>query len=260
MTQDRGRVAGKVAVVTGAALGIGQAAAYALAQEGAKVAIGDINQTAGEETAAHIQETGGEAFFLQTDVSQTAAVEALISATIARYGRLDILVNNAAIAIPGSVTSTSEEAWQQVLNTNLSSVYRGMRFAIPQMLTQGGGAIINVSSVQSLKGFSGWAAYAAAKGGINALTQQAATDYSPHNIRVNAVAPGTIMTPMNEKIFREAPDPQALIDGWNRQHALGRFGQSDEVAALILFLASDEASFITGEIIRVDGGLTIFGG
>src|SRR5690606_1352965 len=125
------------------------------------------------------------------------------------------------------------------INTNLTSVWRGMRVCVPEMRKRGGGAIVNMSSVQSLTGFKGWAAYAAAKGGINALTQQAAIDLAPHKIRVNAVAPGTIMTPLNEKVFAEHPNPQELIDTWNRAHPIGRFGQPEEVAELVLFLASD---------------------
>jgi NAD(P)-dependent dehydrogenase (short-subunit alcohol dehydrogenase family) len=142
---------------------------------------------------------------------------------------------------------------------NLTGVWRGMKYAIPEMIRAGGGAIVNVSSVQSLLGFPGWAGYAASKGGINALTQNAAVEYAPQKIRINAIAPGTIMTPLNERIFATIDNPQELIDTWNRSHALGRFGQPEEVAELVVFLASDESSFITGEIVRVDGGMVIKG-
>jgi NAD(P)-dependent dehydrogenase (short-subunit alcohol dehydrogenase family) len=146
-----------------------------------------------------------------------------------------------------------------VLSINLTSVWRGMKLCVPEMKKRGGGAIVSMSSVQSLTGFHGWAAYAAAKGGINALTQQAALDLAPHKIRVNAVAPGTIMTPLNEKIFQAHPNPDALIHSWNQAHPIGRFGEAREVAEAVLFLASDRASFITGTILRVDGGLLIKG-
>jgi NAD(P)-dependent dehydrogenase (short-subunit alcohol dehydrogenase family) len=254
------RLEGKVAVVTGGALGIGQAAAQAMAQEGARVVIGDINDEAGQQTVAEIKAAGGEALFRHCDVAVTAEVEALINTAVEQYDTLDILVNNAAVALAGSVVEISEETWNRVLNTNLTSVWRGMKFAIPHMIKTGGGSIINIGSVQGLLGFSGWSAYAAAKGGVAALTRQAAVDYAPHNIRINVIAPGTIMTPMNERIFEEAEDPQALIDNWNSLHALGRFGQPREVADAVVFLASDEASFITGDVLRVDGGMTIKGG
>lgn len=255
-----GRVSGKVAVVTGAAKGIGKAAAVALAREGAQVVLGDIDDVAGIEAVAEIEAAGGVAIFRHCDVSKTDDTHALVQAAVEIYGSLHILVNNAAVAIPGTVVDISEEDFDRVLNTNLKSAWRGMKFAIPHMIAAGGGSIINVSSVQSLKGFAGWSAYAAAKGGINALTQQAASEYAKDKVRVNAVAPGTIMTPMNEKIFRETPNPQKLIDSWNSLHALGRFGESDEVGNLILFLASDESSFMTGDVIRVDGGMLIYGG
>jgi len=254
-----GRVTGKVAVVTGAAMGIGQGAAVALAREGAAVVVADINDEAGEATAQAIRDAGGRAVFHHTDVSHTADVQASVERAVSEFGGLDILVNNAARAVPGSVVDATEESWNQVLNINLTSVWRGMKFAIPHMMKRGAGAIVNVSSVQSLVGFQGWAAYAAAKGAINALTQQAAADYSKHNIRINAVIPGTIMTPMNEKIFAETQDPDKLIATWNAMHLLGRFGEIDEVANAILFLASDEASFITGTLLRVDGGSTVKG-
>lgn len=254
-----GRVAGKVGVVTGAAMGIGKGAAVALAREGAAVVVADLNDEAGEATVQAIRDAGGRAVFQHTDVSQTTDVQAAVERAVSEYGGLDILVNNAARAIPGSVVDATEESWNQVLNINLTSVWRGMKFAIPHMMQRGAGAIVNVSSVQSLVGFQGWAAYAAAKGAINALTQQAAADYSKHNIRINAVIPGTIMTPMNEKIFAETEDPDKLIATWNGMHLLGRFGEIDEVANAILFLASDEASFITGTLLRVDGGSVVKG-
>jgi len=247
---------GRVAIVTGAAMGIGKACAEALVREGARVLIADVDEVAGAATATAL---GERALFLRTDVTRMAEMEAMAKAALDRWGRIDILVNNAARAIQGVVDAIDEATWDETISTNLTSVWRGMRVCVPTMRAQGGGAIVNISSVQALRGFKGWAAYAASKGGINALTQQAAVDLAPAKIRVNAVAPGTIMTPLNEKVFQTVADPQALIDTWNRAHPLGRFGQPEEVAELVLFLASDRASFITGEIVRVDGGLVVRG-
>jgi NAD(P)-dependent dehydrogenase (short-subunit alcohol dehydrogenase family) len=197
--------------------------------------------------------------FVRADIRSMADVERATEETLRAFGRVDILVNNAARAIPGVVDEIDEATWNEVISTNLTSVWRGMRCVVPHMRQQGKGSVVNISSVQSLLGFQGWAAYAAAKGGINALTQQAARDLAPHGIRVNAVAPGTIMTPMNRKIFEEVDDPDELIARWNAAHPIGRFGQPEEVAELVLFLASDRAAFITGDIVRVDGGLVIKG-
>jgi NAD(P)-dependent dehydrogenase (short-subunit alcohol dehydrogenase family) len=254
-----GRLDNKAAIVTGAGMGIGQAAALALAREGAKVAVADINDEAGRATVDRIQAAGGEAFFQHTDVGSTDDMHRLVEETVARFGRLDVLVNNAGVAIPGSVTDISEDDWNRLINIHLTGAWRGMKFAIPHMVRGGGGSIINMASVQAIMGIQGWSGYAAAKGGIIALTQQAAVDYGARNIRVNAIAPGTIMTPMNEKIFEEAENPDELIGTWNSWHALGRFGQPEEVADLIVFLASDESSFITGDIIKIDGGMSIKG-
>jgi NAD(P)-dependent dehydrogenase (short-subunit alcohol dehydrogenase family) len=231
-----------------------------MAQEGAVVVISDINDEAGDALAASIRSANGQAVYHHADIGESAEVEALMACAVERFGRIDILVNNAAVAIPGKVAEMPEEAWNKVLNINLSSVYRGMRYAIPHMIEHGGGSIVNMSSAQGLIGFSGWSAYAAAKGGINALTRQAAVDYSQYNIRINAVAPGTINTAMNVRIFAEHEDGEALKDYWTSRHVAGRFGEPEEVAGLIVFLASDAASFITGEIIRIDGGLVINGG
>lgn len=247
---------GRVAIVTGAAMGIGKACAEAFVRAGARVLIADVDEAAGAATAAGL---GEGARFLRTDVTRMADMEAMAKAALDRWGRIDILVNNAARAIQGVVDAIDEATWDETISTNLTSVWRGMRVCVPAMRAQGGGAVVNISSVQALRGFKGWAAYAASKGGINALTQQAAVDLAPAKIRVNAVAPGTIMTPLNEKVFATVADPQALIEAWNRAHPLGRFGQPEEVAELVLFLASDRASFITGEIVRVDGGLVVRG-
>lgn len=250
---------GRVAIVTGAAMGIGAACARAFATRGARVVIADIDADAGEAITAALVDAGHTAIFVRTDVAAMADMEAMAAAAVTRFGGIDVLVNNAAQAIGGVVDEIDEASWDRVMTTNLSSVWRGMRVCVPEMRKKGKGAVVNMSSVQSLAGFKGWAAYAAAKGGVNALTQQAAVDLAPHGIRVNAVAPGTIMTPLNEKVFREHPDPEALIATWNRAHPLGRFGEASEVAELVAFLASDRASFITGEIVRVDGGLVIRG-
>ena len=259
MTLPDRNLEGRVAIVTGAAMGIGKACAMALAQAGAGVLLTDIDAAAGEAARAEIEATGGEAHFVRADVTLMSDMEAAARTAVSRCGGIDILVNNAARAIGGKVDEIDEASWNTVMSTNLTSVWRGMRVCVPEMKKRGGGSIVSMSSVQALTGFSGWAAYAAAKGGINALTQQAAIDLAPHKIRVNAVAPGTIMTPLNERIFREHPDPDALIRTWNKAHPLGRFGQPEEVAEAVLFLASDRASFITGTILRVDGGLLVRG-
>src|SRR5262245_10949766 len=243
---------GRVAIITGAAMGIGRSCAALMAREGARVVIADIDKQAGDKARVEIVGAGGEAIFVRTDVTSMGDMEALAAETVELFGSIDILVNNAAQAIGGVVDETDEATWNRVMTTNLTSVWRGMKVCIPEMRKKGKGAIVNMSSVQALAGFKGWAAYAAAKGGVNALTQQAAVDLAPHGIRVNAVAPGTIMTPLNEKVFREHPNPDALIETWNRAHPIGRFGQPGEVAELVAFLASDRSSFITGEIVRVD--------
>jgi NAD(P)-dependent dehydrogenase (short-subunit alcohol dehydrogenase family) len=255
-----GRVEGKVAVVTGAASGIGRATARALAAEGARVGIADVDEAGGERVAAGIREAGGDAFFRRTDVRSMADLEAVVAEAAGRQGRLDVLVNNAAVSVAGSAGEMSEEDWARVVDVNLTGVWRGMRVAIPRMLAQGGGSIVNLSSVQARVGFLGWAGYAASKGGIDALTRQAAVEYASRGIRVNAIVPGTIATKMNERIMAESPDPDAVMANWVAMHPMGRVGQPEEVAAAIVFLACDDAAFVTGELLRVDGGLVVKAG
>jgi NAD(P)-dependent dehydrogenase (short-subunit alcohol dehydrogenase family) len=251
-----GRVERKVVVVTGAATGIGRASAEALADEGARVVLGDVDE-AGAVVAEAI---GGDASFVRADVRSSDDVEALVRAAVDRHARLDGIVNNAAVALPGSAGSMSEEDWQRVLDVNLSGVWRGMRFSIPEMLRTGGGSIVNMSSVQSLVGFVGWAGYAASKGGINGLTQQAAVEYASEGIRVNAIIPGTILTEMNERIMQDSSDPQAQMEAWVAMHPMRRVGTTAEVAAAVVYLISDESSFVTGTLLRVDGGMVVQAG
>ena len=255
-----GRVDGKVALVTGAASGIGRAAAKALAGEGALVGLGDVDAAGGEGAAEEIRGAGGQAFFRTTDVRSSPDVEAFVREAVERHGRLDVMFNNAGIAVPGPAGEMSEEDFERVIDVNLVGVWRGMRFAIPAMLETGGGSIINTSSVQAHVGFVGWAGYAASKGGIDALTRQAAVEYAPRGIRVNAVVPGTILTEMNERIMQESGDPDAQMSAWVSMHPIGRIGMPEEVATAVVYLISDESSFVTGELLRVDGGLIVKAG
>lgn len=240
----------KVALVTGAASGIGRAIAYQYAAEGAQVVVSDINDDGGLETLERIRARGGRAIFVRADTSKPADGEALVAAAVREFGALHIATNNAGIGGPSApVGEYPIEGWDRVIAINLSGVFYGMRFQIPAMLKSGGGSIVNIASILGQVAFANLGAYVAAKHGVVGLTQCAALEYGPHKIRVNAVGPGFIKTPIIENTL--TPDAIKALAGL---HPLGRIGEPSEVAELVTWLSSDKASFVSGGYYAVDGG------
>ena len=252
-----GQLSGKVALVTGGASGIGRATALTFAREGAKLIIADMNEDGGQRTVHMITENGGDAAFVQVDVTQATTVEALISTVVQTYGRLDCAHNNAGISGAGisgdQRTLTAEypeERWHQVLAINLTGVWLCMKYEITQMLKQGGGTIVNTASVAGLVGLPYGAAYVASKHGVVGLTRTAALEYAKQGIRVNCVCPGYIQTPMTA-VGMQDPARLALMLA---SEPVGRMGQPEEIAEAVVWLCSDAASFVTGHTMTVDGG------
>lgn len=259
MERGRPRFEGKVVVITGAASGQGRAAALLFAGEGARVVVSDVNGEGAEKVALDIEGSGGEAVAVATDVSREAEVEAMIGAATEAYGRLDVLFNNAGVGYSAadrftmaSVVHTPEEDWDAVLAINLKGVAMGCKHAIPLMERQGGGAIVNNASINALVGLSGADAYTAAKGGIVALTRVLAVDWGPKGIRVNCICPGGVDTPM----IAPAIADEAVASFMRESTPLGRLARPEETARVALFLASDEASYLNGAVVPVDGGWT----
>ncbi len=248
-----GRLQGKVAVVTGAGSGIGKAIAELFAEEGAAVVVAERNCQTGAETAAAI---GQRASFCETDVSKSGDVRNMVETAVRAFGRLDILVNNAAIQILGTLDQTSEEDWDRLQAVNLKGVFLGMKYAIPAMIASGGGSIVNMASILGLVGDPDLAAYCAMKGGVIALTKAAALGYGPAGIRVNCICPGDVDTPMVQDYMNKSPDPEGLRREISSKYALRRIAAPREVAEAALYLASDASSFITGDALIIDGGLT----
>ena len=246
------RLSGKVALVTGASSGIGQATALAFARAGAKVVAASRRDAEGQETVRRIQEAGGEALFIKTDVSKAAEVEALVNKTMDTYGRLDCACNSAGVISASSLlTDVSEDEWDRHINVNLKGTWLCLKYEIPAMLKQKSGAIVNLASAASIVAFAGYAAYAATKGGILALTRSAAIEYAKSGIRINVVSPGSINTDMLNSATED------IVSQLAAAHPVGRVGEPEEVAEAVVWLCSKAASFVTGHNMLIDGGYSV---
>jgi NAD(P)-dependent dehydrogenase (short-subunit alcohol dehydrogenase family) len=255
MPNGNGSVAGKVALVTGAANGIGRAAALAFVREGASVVAADVSEQGNQETARMIEEAGGRALAVGCDVSQAEDIEAALDQAVETFGRLDFAFNNAGVEQPLTATADlTETTWDRIVDINLRGVFLCMRHEVPLLLRQGGGVIVNTSSGAGVKGFAGQAAYCAAKHGVIGLTKAAALDYAKVNIRVNAVCPGIIETPMMDRFSGGTPEGRERVIA---QEPVGRMGRPEEIAAAVVWLCSDAAAFVTGHAMVIDGGQTV---
>jgi NAD(P)-dependent dehydrogenase (short-subunit alcohol dehydrogenase family) len=255
------RLARKVALITGAGAGIGRSTALLFAEEGAKVVVQDLKAAAAEETVQLITKAGGEAVAIGGDVTSRADAEAMVRKAVESYGRLDVLFNNAGIWRGGTILDISEEDWDRTMDVNVTGIYLVSRYAVQQMMRQEGGSIINAASVAALRGSPMSAAYNASKGAVLLLTKCMALDFGRYGIRVNCTCPGVIETQMAEELlsYRSLGDDdrkQALLETYEERHAVGRLGQPEDVAKVVLFLASDESSFVSGAAWQVDGGLS----
>ena len=248
---------GKVAVVTGGSSGIGEACCHEFAERGAAVAVVDYDARTGRKTVEDIHRKGGTTEFFGADASDEGHIKAAVAAIVSQFGGIDILVNSAGIQRYGTVTSLSQVEWDEVINVNLKSAFLMSKHAIPEIIKRGGGAIVMVGSVQSVAAVGNSAHYVTSKHAILGLTRSIALDYAKHNIRANCVLPGAIDTPMLRWAASLDPDPEKVIEACHRLHLRGRMGLPEEVAHVVVFLASDLASFVTGAGIPVDGGLLV---
>ena len=256
-TEGRGtRLAGKVCVVTGGGSGIGRAICLLFGQEGAEVIAADKNPESAAHTVSKLERLGGRGTSLEVDVSLAHSVSGMVDAVVERYGRIDVLVNNAGFGFAATVVETEEADWDRLMSVNLKGVYLGCKYAVPVMICQGGGSIVNTASAAGLVGVPGRAAYCASKGGVIAMTRAMAIDHVGDGVRINCIAPGTVDSPYFDEIFAASEDPAALRRLMEARHPMGRLGTTDEVARGVLYLASDDSSFVTGSVLSVDGGMT----
>jgi NAD(P)-dependent dehydrogenase (short-subunit alcohol dehydrogenase family) len=252
-----GRLDGKVAIITGAGSGIGRASALLFAKEGARVVAADSDPTGGSQTVSQITGAGGSALFIRCDVTSAGETQQLAHAAIERYGTVDILVNNAGVAGVGSVEETDEALWDRVMAINVKGIFLTTKAVAPYMVQRRRGAIINMASSIAFVGLARRVSYAASKGAVMAMTLSMAVDFAKHNIRVNAICPGTIHTPFVDRYLRESyADPAAGLAEITGRQLLGRLGTADDVANAVLYVASDEAAFMTGAPLIIDGGLS----
>jgi len=247
------KIQNKVAIITGAGSGIGKATAILFAKEGAKVIVANRRVDKGEATVLEIKNLGGEAIFVQTDVSKWEDVDRMVSKAVETYGKVDILINNAGIVRFGPLHQTDEAIWNEIIDINLKGVFYCMKRVIPEMLKIGKGKIVNIASIAGLVGFNQIGPYCASKGGIIALTRAAALEYAKNKINVNVIAPGVIKTEMTKGLLAD----EATKKGFEDQTPYPRLGESEDIAYAALYLASDEADFVTGEVLVVDGGWTV---
>ncbi|MEN3185882.1 MAG: SDR family oxidoreductase [Atribacterota bacterium] len=246
----------KVIVITGAGSGIGRATALLFAYRGGKVCVLDKDFIRAKETVHLIQQENGVGIPLEVDVSNWDTVMEAVNAVIEHFGRIDVLVNNAALEFSADLCHTHEEEWDKIMAVNLKGCFLVAKAVLPLMMRQRSGVIINISSISGLLGWPNSAVYCASKGGVIQLSRQMAVDYAPYNIRVNCVCPGTTLTPMIERLFRLERDREEAMRKIAEMHPLGRFAQPEEIAEAICFLASEDASFVTGAVLPVDGGYT----
>jgi NAD(P)-dependent dehydrogenase (short-subunit alcohol dehydrogenase family) len=245
---------GRVALITGSGSGQGRAAARLMARHGARVVVVDVDEAGAQETVRHLEEQGAEGLAVVVDVSQRTSCDEMVARTMERFGRIDVLYNNAAVQMSGALLDCTDEQWDLTIRTNLSAIFYACRAAIPHMLAGDGGSIINTASTLGLIGSEGFAAYGAAKAGLVKLTQQIAVEYGPM-VRANVIAPGSIDTPRFRRVVEATPGSDAWIEQLTRNIPLHRLGRAEDVAAIALFLASDLSAYVSGAILPADGGL-----
>ncbi|MFH0969070.1 MAG: SDR family oxidoreductase [Patescibacteria group bacterium] len=244
------RLQNKIAIITGAGSGIGRGIALAFIKEGARIVVADWSEEGGKKTVEQIKKAGGEAVFVKTDVSKATDIEQMVKTCLDKFGRVDILINNAGIVKFGALHETPEEDWDVVLNVNLKSVFLASKKVIPEMLKQSKGKIVNIASIAGLVGFAQSGAYCASKGGIIALTKEMALEYAPKKINVNCIAPGVIKTAMTKDMIADPAQKQFF----ESSTPYPRLGEPEDIAMAVVYLASDESDFVNGEVLVVDGG------